>query len=103
MLPVVAGDAATRRQILLYSLILAPLGAAAVAASALPALGLRRDRGVSAALAVRCSRWRVYAADDGVGDASAPHASCSAFSILYLFLLFAALLVERCRDHGGSA
>jgi heme o synthase len=88
MLPVVAGEAETRRQILLYSLLLAPLGAApwflgyagalygivAVAGGAgmvLLALRIRNERGDAA-----CKRM-------------------FGFSILYLFLLFAALLADR--------
>jgi protoheme IX farnesyltransferase len=69
MLPVVAGDRETRRQILLYTLVLAPLGAA-------PWLF-----GYAGAL---------YGA-----VAIAAGAVMIAFSILYLFLLFATLLVDR--------
>jgi protoheme IX farnesyltransferase len=89
MLPVVAGREETQRQILLYTLLLAPLGIApwlfgfagpayaAVAAAAggaliLLALRLRaREAGPEAAK-------RLFA-----------------FSVLYLFVLFATLLVER--------
>ncbi len=88
MLPVVAGEAETRRQILLYSLLLAPLGAApwflgyagaiygvvAVAAGAMMvalALQLYRER-------------RGHAAGKRM----------FAFSLLYLFSLFAALLAD---------
>jgi heme o synthase len=88
MLPVVAGEAETRRQILLYALILAPLGAApwffgyagpiygvvAVAAGA---------AFVALALRLRAERHG-YAASKRM----------FAFSILYLFLLFAMLLVD---------
>jgi protoheme IX farnesyltransferase len=87
MLPVVAGDAETRRQILLYSLLLAPLGvlpsavgvAGAVYALVAAALGL-----VFLALA-----WRLYrsGSDKDAGR-------LFGFSLLYLFALFAALLVE---------
>jgi protoheme IX farnesyltransferase len=87
MLPVVAGDAETRRQILLYSLLLAPLGvlpsavgvAGAGYALVAAALGL-----VFLALA-----WRLYrsGSDKDAGR-------LFGFSLLYLFALFAALLVE---------
>src|SRR5664280_722390 len=83
MLPVVAGDASTRRHILLHTLILVPLGyagtlygltaivtGAIMLALALQVLGERRP-------AERASR------------------QLFAFSILYLFLLFAVLLIER--------
>jgi protoheme IX farnesyltransferase len=89
MLPVVAGEAETRRQILLYSLVLAPLGVApwflgytgplygviAVAAGA-----------VIVALALRVR---------GERNGHAASKQMFAFSILYLFLLFAMLLVDR--------
>jgi heme o synthase len=89
MLPVVAGEQETRRQILLYTLILAPLGVlpfplgyagpvygvtAAVVGAIMIALGLR----------VRKERVRYNASKQ-----------LFAFSILYLFLLFAMLLVDR--------
>jgi heme o synthase len=89
MLPVVAGATETRRQILLYTLILAPLGA-------LPWLlgytGLGYGvvalvtGGIMIALAFRVR------ADDESHKASK---QLFAFSILYLFLLFAMLLVDR--------
>jgi protoheme IX farnesyltransferase len=89
MLPVVAGVHETRRQIWLYTLLLAPLGVVpwllgytgliyGVAAIALGAGML--------ALALRVRRE------------STGHTACKqlfAFSILYLFLLFAMLLVDR--------
>jgi protoheme IX farnesyltransferase len=87
MLPVVAGDAETRRQILIYSLILAPLGmapwlagyagllygvVATVAGIGIVALAVqvRRETGLVAAK-------RLFG-----------------FSILYLFVLFAVLLAD---------
>jgi protoheme IX farnesyltransferase len=89
MLPVVAGEQETRRQILLYTLILAPLGATpwllgyaglvyGVTAAAMGAIMI--------ALALRVRKERVRY------DASK---RLFAFSILYLFLLFAMLLVDR--------
>src|SRR3546814_5929971 len=87
MLPVVAGDRETRRQILIYSLILAPLGI-------LPALiGLAGGLyGVVAAilggLFVLCA-WRVWREQ---GDRAARQ--LFRYSLLYLFLLFALLLVD---------
>ncbi len=88
MLPVVAGKAKTRHQILIYSLLLVPLsfapavlGTAGIAYSAaaavmgagflLLAVRVRRERGERAAR-------RMFV-----------------FSILYLFVLFAALIVDR--------
>ena len=96
MLPVVAGAAETRRQILLYSLVLAPVGA-------LPWLfgyaGVALRPGVAiAGGAVDGRAWR------GGSIARRPMPTAKrlfAFSILYLFVLFAALLVEH--GLGGRA
>jgi protoheme IX farnesyltransferase len=90
MLPVVAGEAETRRQILIYSLILAPLG---VAPAVLGFAGVAY--GIAAAflgflfLALALDVWRKWGA---AADAAARR--LFAYSILYLFLLFAALLIE---------
>jgi protoheme IX farnesyltransferase len=92
MLPVVAGRAETQRQMLLYTLVLVPVslapwlfgyaglvyGVAAVLAGALLAL----------------LAWRVRAAAEGRATDLAAR-RLFAFSILYLFALFASLLVDR--------
>jgi heme o synthase len=89
MLPVVAGERKTRRQILIYTLILAPLGVApwllgytgplyGVAAAILGA-GM-----IVLALRVCRERTEHRASKQLFG-----------FSILYLFLLFAMLLIDR--------
>lgn len=91
MLPVVAGPAETRRQIWLYSLVLVVLalvpsfiGMAGVA-YLIAAVGLGA---VFLYLA-----WRVRKITEGrEADAAARH--LFGFSILYLFLLFAVMLVE---------
>ncbi len=90
MLPVVAGDANTRRQILLYTLILVPLGIAPWPlgfAGALYGVAAIGTGAVMVALA-----WQVLRERRPVERASR---ALFAFSILYLFLLFAVLLVER--------
>ena len=91
MLPVVAGADATRRQILLYSVVLvvaglAPfaLGFGGVLYGAVAAL----TGAVFLGFAVRVYRSR----DDATGERAAR--DLFAYSILYLFLLFAVLLVE---------
>lgn len=87
MLPVVAGEAATRRQILIYSLLLAPLGVLPwLMGFAGPAYGL-----VSAGMggSFVYFAWRVMVG----GDAAAR--KLFRFSILYLFSLFAVLGAER--------
>jgi protoheme IX farnesyltransferase len=89
MLPVVAGEQETRRHILIYTLLLAPLGVTpwlfgyagptyGIAAAAVGAIM------IALALRVRAERGG-YAASKQM----------FAFSILYLFLLFAMLLVDR--------
>jgi protoheme IX farnesyltransferase len=89
MLPVVAGAQETRRQILLYTLVLAPLGAAPWLlgyASAFYGTVALATGAVMIALALRVrSEQRGHTASRKM----------FAFSILYLFLLFAMLLVDR--------
>ncbi len=91
MLPVVAGAAETRRQILLYSLILAPLAVVpwfiglGGTAYAIASIGL-------GAVFVYLA-WKVYRITEG-READRVARQLFGFSILYLFLLFAVLLVE---------
>ncbi|MGB2657224.1 MAG: heme o synthase [Pseudolabrys sp.] len=90
MLPVVSGDASTRRQILLYTLILVPLGVAPWAFGYAGALyGIAAV--VMGAVMVTLG-WQVLLESRPAERASR---NLFAFSILYLFLLFAVLLVER--------
>jgi len=89
MLPVVAGIGETRRQILIYTLILAPLGAAPwFLGYTSPLYGIVALAGgagmIALALRVRAERSGHAASKQLFG-----------FSILYLFLLFAMLLVDR--------
>jgi protoheme IX farnesyltransferase len=93
MLPVVAGSAATKRQILVYSVLLAPisvlpwvLGFAGPIYGAVAAVG----GAILIVLAVRLSRSRA-------NSRQAAH-RLFAFSISYLFVLFAVLL----GDHRGT-
>jgi protoheme IX farnesyltransferase len=88
MLPVVAGQAETRRQILLYTLVLAPLGAAPwLFGYAGPLYGVAA---VASGAAMVALALRIRAERDG----HAASKQMFAFSILYLFLLFAMLLVD---------
>jgi heme o synthase len=90
MLPVVAGDVATRRAILRYTLILTPLGFAPYVlgfAGALYGLTAAVTGVIMVALA-----WQVFCERRPAERASR---RLFAFSILYLFLLFAVLLIER--------
>jgi protoheme IX farnesyltransferase len=90
MLPVVSGDASTRRHILLYTLVLVPLGTAPWLFGYTGPL-----YGATAALMgviMLGLGWQVLREKRPAERASR---NLFAFSILYLFLLFAVLLVER--------
>ncbi|MCW5681758.1 MAG: UbiA family prenyltransferase, partial [Xanthobacteraceae bacterium] len=93
MLPVTHGAKATRIQIFLYALLLAPLGLAPV----LTGLGGAFYGAVAAiggAMFVLLA-WRVLRSRAGEGGAhDQPARALFGFSILYLFTLFAALLVQ---------
>jgi len=90
MLPVVSGDATTRRQIMLYTLVLVPLGVAPWAFGYTGALyGVTAL--VTGAIMVMLA-WQVFRE---IRPAERASRNLFAFSILYLFLLFAVLLVER--------
>ena len=91
MLPVVAGAEETRRQILRYSVVLVPIGAApwllgyAQAVYGITAL-------IAGVLMVMFA-WHVRRKRDGeLAERAAHH--LFAFSILYLFVLFAVLLID---------
>jgi protoheme IX farnesyltransferase len=93
MLPVVAGEKATRRQILLYTLLLVPL-------SLLPFIlgGAGLVYGIAAAvlgLGFLALALRVGLRHSAEGDRMKPERQLFAFSIIYLFALFAALVVDR--------
>jgi protoheme IX farnesyltransferase len=90
MLPVVAGRDETRRQILWYTLVLAPIGVAPwLLGYAGPGYGLVAavSGAVMLVLGLRVVR-------DGAAEREQAAKRLFAFSILYLFLLFAALLAE---------
>jgi heme o synthase len=89
MLPVVAGATETRRQILLYTLILAPLGATPWLLG-YAGLGYGIVAVVTGAVMIALA-FRVRAEEEGHKASK----QLFAFSILYLFLLFAMLLVDR--------
>ncbi len=108
MMPVVRGVASTRRQILAYCLVLAPLGVApaftglggpvylataSVGGLGLLALAARLAflRAPAAGLAAAGRKETLYE----VRPEARPARDLFAFSILYLFCLFAALLGER--------
>jgi len=88
MLPVVAGRAETRRQILIYSALLLPVSLSPLAFG----VGGWIYAGVATLLGLLflLSAWDVYRH----ADSDRPAKRLFAFSILYLFLLFATLLAE---------
>jgi protoheme IX farnesyltransferase len=92
MLPVVAGEAATRRQIFAYAALLAPLGVAPFWMGFGGYAYLVLSTGMGAAFL--WFAWRVLS--ETAGDRAKKAArDLFLFSILYLFALFATLLVER--------
>lgn len=95
MLPVVAGEAETRRQILIYSVVLAPVGALpwllGYAGLLYGAVAI-----VGGALMIALSVRLFTAAKKRTIEQTAKQ--LFAFSILYLFVLFAVLLVEQGMD-----
>ncbi len=109
MMPVVRGPAATRRQIMIYSLAFVPfamgpaftglggwlyLAVSGLGGAMFLLLAWRVFRGAAGddpALITVERRGRLYQVRAGAKDAR----NLFAFSILYLFLLFAALLAER--------
>jgi protoheme IX farnesyltransferase len=91
MLPVIAGAEETRRQILLYSIALVPIGAAPWLLGYADAI-YGTTALLSGALMVALA-WRVRREREGALAKRAPQ-QLFAYSILYLFVLFAVLLVE---------
>jgi protoheme IX farnesyltransferase len=95
MLPVTRGAAETRRQILLYTLMVAPFGLSPVATGLGGMLYL-----IVAAIGGAAFLWaalRVYLSRAGEPDAKPDLRRAHVLfgvSILYLFVLFAALLAE---------
>ena len=88
MLPVVAGAEETRRQILIYSLVLAPIGAAPwLLGYAGLAYGIVAIVSGAAMIALSWQLWRARS------DQTAKR--LFGFSIVYLFVLFAVLLAEQ--------
>ncbi|MDE2442496.1 MAG: heme o synthase, partial [Betaproteobacteria bacterium] len=93
MLPVVAGERTTRTQVFLYTL---PMVACAIAPFALGMLGNIYGTSaivLSAAFLVLAARVAFRTTRDG--DSMAPEKALFAFSIVYLFVLFGAVAVDR--------
>jgi heme o synthase len=93
MMPVVAGERSTRRQVLFYTL---PMAACAVAPWVLDMTGA--IYGLTAAVlsgVFMLLATRVAGRTTGFDDSMAPEKALFGFSILYLFVLFGALAVDR--------
>jgi protoheme IX farnesyltransferase len=93
MLPVVAGEAVTRRQIMIYSLVLLVVSLAPWwigGTGAIYGLAALILSGLFVILAVPVALRRAEA-----GDAMKPEKRLFAYSVLYLFVLFAALVADR--------
>jgi protoheme IX farnesyltransferase len=90
MLPVVAGPAETRRQILLYTLVLAPLGATPWLLGYAGAI--YGATSLAAGAVMLALAWRVRTSH-APGEQAAKR--LFGFSLLYLALLFAALLADK--------
>lgn len=98
MLPVVSGADETRRQILIYTLVLVPLG---ISPFALGMAGLAYGAvSIATGAIMLLLAWQVFRRREGApADQAAKR--LFAFSILYLFLLFAVLLVEAVKVPAG--
>jgi len=99
MMPVVRGEASTRRQILAYAVLLVPIAAA-------PWLigGTSYVYGVASlalTLAFLALSVPVAFRQTGVNDTMKPEKRLFAFSIIYLFALFAALVADRVLANQG--
>jgi len=97
MLPVSAGARETRRQVMIYTALLAPLGLAPwLVGFAGPAYGL--VAAVLGAMFLRHAHAVLRDAQDAGGRSltrDLPAKACFRFSLTYLFLLFAALAADR--------
>jgi heme o synthase len=98
MLPVVAGPDRTRLEILLYTLALVPLGLAPYL------LGFASAFYGAAAVVLGAAflwfSWRVYALREGAAATKAAW-RLFGFSIVYLFLLFSIIVIERLLSVAG--
>jgi protoheme IX farnesyltransferase len=93
MLPVVAGEVATRRQILLYAALLLPMSVAPWAIGGTGAIYGLSAGALSLAFIVLC--LPVFARRTTDGDRMKPEKRLFGYSVLYLFALFAVLVADR--------
>ena len=97
MLPVTAGAKETRRQIMIYTVVLAPLGLAPwLAGFSSPAYAVVAE--VLGAMFLRHALAVLRDEQDATGRSltkDAPAKACFRFSLTYLFTIFAAIAVDR--------
>jgi len=93
MMPVVRGHKSTRRQILAYSILLAPIAAAPWLIGGTGAI--YGAAAIALSLAFLALALPVAFRDPGEGDRMKPEKRLFGFSVLYLFVLFAALVADR--------
>jgi protoheme IX farnesyltransferase len=98
MLPVVAGTAETKRQILIYCILLVPISIVPCAIGFAGAI-YGASAGVSGAMMVLLAMQLCRGSD----AERRPAPRLFAFSILYLFVLFAALLADAAMLHSRTA
>ncbi|WP_017666070.1 heme o synthase [Porphyrobacter sp. AAP82] len=99
MLPVVAGERATRRQIMLYTLLLAPIAIAPWAIGATSWIYGSVAVVLSALFVILA--LPVFTRMRAEVDAMTPEKTLFKFSIVYLFVLFAALVADRLAAYQG--
>ncbi|WCM26091.1 heme o synthase [Sphingomonas sp. QA11] len=93
MMPVVAGERTTRLQIGLYTI---PMAAVAIAPWALGLTGaIYGGVAIATTLVFAALALQVSLRTTGMGDAMRPEKRLFAWSILYLFIIFGALVVDR--------
>ena len=97
MMPVVKGQTSTRRQILGYSIALVPLAASPWFVGGAGTIYGVVALALSAAFLTLSVPVAFRTAD--IGDTMRPEKRLFGFSILYLFVLFAALVVDRVADY----
>ncbi len=98
MLPVVAGDRATRRQIWLYSLVLAPLPVALALTEAGGPVSLAVAVLGTLAFLISARIVALRDADLAAADRHAAEKRLFGISIVYLFAVFAGILVDAVLD-----
>ena len=93
MLPVVAGEVATRRQILAYAAILLPVSVAPWWIGGAGAIYAVAAAGLSLAFIALCIP--VFTHRTAEGDRMKPEKRLFGYSVFYLFALFSALVADR--------